>query len=87
MSSDYDRREVLTAYLQKHDVDAVARDSFFAAVDAMRSDYDRAETLVACAGRALDSSTRASVVASAGRLKSKYDQDRVLAALVRSERR
>jgi hypothetical protein len=87
--SDYDRREVLTAYLKKLDVDAPSREAFFAVIDAMGSDFDRAETLVMFAGKGttLDAQTRASFVASAERLRSKYDQDRALAALAKSERR
>ena len=86
--SDYDRRQVLTAYVKKFGIEPSVRDSFFSAVDSMRSDYDRAETLLVSLSHAtVDPATRPAFVASAERLKSSYDQNRVLAALVRSERR
>ncbi|HMF99298.1 MAG TPA: hypothetical protein VKE96_33595, partial [Vicinamibacterales bacterium] len=62
--------------------------AFFAAVDAMRSDYDRAETLLtSLRGQSVDAAVRAAYVTSAERLKSRYDQDRVMAAVARAERR
>jgi hypothetical protein len=55
---------------------------------AMRSDYDRAETLLAFLNaRAVDSASRQAFVDAADRIRSSYDQTRVLAALVKSERR
>jgi hypothetical protein len=54
----------------------------------MSSDYDRAETLLAFVGsQPLDASARAAFVAAAEKIRSSHDQNRVLAALVRSERR
>jgi hypothetical protein len=54
----------------------------------MSSDYDRAEVLLAfVGGQRIDASSRAAFVSAAERLKSSYDQNRVLAALVRAERR
>ena len=86
--SDYDRRQVLMAYVKKFGIEPSVRDSFFSAVDSMRSDYDRAETLlVTLSHSTVDPATRPAFVASAERLKSSYDQNRVLAALVKSERR
>jgi hypothetical protein len=54
----------------------------------MSSDYDRAEVLLAFlhAG-AVDAATRPAFVSAAERIRSSYDQNRVLAALVKSERR
>jgi len=60
----------------------------FDVVSAMSSDYDRAETLLAfIAAQGVDTAMRAAFVSAAERLKSSYDQNRVLAALVRSERK
>ena len=54
----------------------------------MSSDYDRAEVLLAFVGaQGIDSANRQAFVSAAERLKSSHDQNRVLAALVRSERR
>src|SRR5439155_6798407 len=36
--SDYDRRQVLTAYVKKYGIETGVREAFFAAIDAMRSD-------------------------------------------------
>ena len=54
----------------------------------MNSDYDRAEVLLAFVdAQGIDSASRQSFVSAAERLKSSYEQNRVLAALVKSERR
>jgi hypothetical protein len=54
----------------------------------MRSDYDRAEVLTALlAHQTIDASLRPAVVAAAEGMRSSYDQNRVLAALARAERR
>jgi hypothetical protein len=54
----------------------------------MNSDYDRAEILLAFVSAAgIDSASRPAFVSAAERLKSSHDQNRVLAALVRAERR
>jgi hypothetical protein len=52
----------------------------------MTSDYDRAEVLVAFAP-GVDAGSRQAFVSAAERIKSSHDQNRVLAALVRAERR
>ena len=50
----------------------------------MSSDYDRAEVLLAFVGaQGVDSASRPAFVSAAERIKSSYDQNRVLAALVR----
>jgi hypothetical protein len=87
IQSDYDRRQVLTAYLKRFGVEPSLRDEFFAAVRAIRSDYDTAEVLLAAVGPGIDSSTRPAFVVAAERIKSTHDQNRVLAALVKAERR
>ena len=57
-------------------------------MQTMHSDYDRAETLLAFLGaKAVDVSSRQAFVNAAERIRSSYDQNRVLAALVRSEPR
>jgi len=60
----------------------------FDTVSQMSSDYDRAEILLAfVSAQGIDSASRPAFVSAAGQLKSSYDQNRVLAALVRAERR
>ena len=60
----------------------------FVVVSMMSSDYDRAEVLLAFVGaQAIDSANRQAFVSAAERIRSSHDQNRVLAALVRSERR
>jgi hypothetical protein len=120
LSSDYDRREVLTAYLARFGVEPAQREPFFDAVRAitssydrrevltglakkgspasevqtavfesvgqMTSDYDRAEVLLAYA-HGVDAGSRPAFVAAAQRIKSSYDQGRVLSALVKAEAR
>jgi hypothetical protein len=63
-----------------------AQAAAFEVVGVMRSDYDRAETLLAFVS-GLDASTRPAFVAAAQQIKSSYDQNRVLAALVKAEGR
>jgi bla regulator protein blaR1 len=87
IQSDYDRRQVLTAYLKRFGVEPPLRDDFFAAVRAIKSDYDAAEVLLAAVGPGLDSGSRPAFVLAAERIKSSHDQNRVLAALVKAERR
>ena len=123
IQSDYDRGQVLVAYVQKFGVEPAAVDPFFKAVGAiqsayerrrvltevarkapptaevqraafgviatMGSDHDRAETLLVFLGtqQSMDSATRQAFVAAAERIRSSHDQNRVLAALVRAERR
>ena len=86
--SPYDRRRVLMTVAK---LSAVGRDVQLAAFDSiatMTSDHDRAETLLAfISSQPLDASTRQAFVAAAEQIKSSHDQNRVLAALVRSERR
>jgi hypothetical protein len=54
----------------------------------MHSDYDRAETLLALAvSQPIDPSLRSAFVDAAESIRSSHDQNRVLAALVRSEKR
>jgi hypothetical protein len=52
----------------------------------MTSDYDRAEVLLAFVST-VDAASRPAFVSAAERIKSSHDQNRVLAALVRAERR
>jgi hypothetical protein len=85
IASNYDRRETLTALARKGAAPEV-QGAVFDAVAQMTSDYDRAEVLLAFAPR-LDAASRDAFVTAAGRIKSSYDQDRVLAALVKAERR
>ena len=85
--SDYDRRQVLTAYVKRFGIEAPLRDEFFAAVRAITSDYDAAEVLLAAAVPGVDASTRPAFVSAAERIRSSHDQNRVLAALVKAERR
>ena len=60
----------------------------FDIVSLMSSDYDRAEVLLAFVGaQGIDSANRRAFVSAAERIGSSHDQNRVLAALVRSERR
>ena len=87
IQSDYDRRLVLTAYLKRFGVEPALRDEFFAAVRAIGSDYDTAEVLLAAVGPGIDPNTRPAFVLAAERITSSHDQNRVLAALVKSERR
>ncbi len=54
----------------------------------MRSDYERAEALLALAnGRFVDAAIQPAFVEAATAIRSSHEQNRVLAALVRSEQR
>jgi hypothetical protein len=88
IQSAYERRRVLTAVAKKGAPSAEVQRGVFELVSSMQSDHDRAETLLVFLGTApLDSSARQAFVAAAERIRSSYDQNRVLAALVKSERR
>jgi hypothetical protein len=87
VQSDYDRREVLTAYLKRFGLEPAVRDEFFAAVRAIKSDYDTAEILLVAVMPGVDANARPAFVSAAERIKSSHDQNRVLAALVKAERR
>jgi len=84
--SNYDRREVLTRLAKKGATDREVQDAVYVAVGDMTSDYDRAEVLLAFAP-AVDAASRQAFVSAAERIRSSHDQNRVLAALVRAERR
>ena len=88
MQSAYERRRVLTEVAKKGTMSADVQRAAFDLVGTMGSDHDRAETLLAFLGaQPMDSSARQAFVAAAERIHSSYDQNRVLAELVRSERR
>ena len=60
----------------------------FDVVSTMSSDYDRAETLLAFVpANGVDAATRQAFVTAAERIRSSHDQNRVLAALERAEKR
>jgi hypothetical protein len=74
--------------VQAYGVEPATSDLYFRAVKTLRSDYDRAESLMALLNTtAVDASLRPAFVDAAESIKSAYDQNRVLAALVRAERR
>jgi hypothetical protein len=84
--SNYDRREVLIGLARKGSAGPDVQDAVFDAVAEMTSDYDRAEVLLAFASR-VDAASRRAFVAAAEGIRSSHDQNRVLAALEKSERR
>ena len=86
IKSNYDRREVLTGLARKGSADRDVQDAVFGAVGEMTSDYDRAEVLLAFAP-GVDATSRSAFVSAAERIRSSHDQNRVLAALVKAERR
>ena len=86
IKSNYDRREVLTKLAKKGSAASEVQAAVFESVGQMTSDYDRAEVLLAWA-RSVDAASRPAYVSAAQRIKSSYDQDRVLAALARGEAR
>jgi hypothetical protein len=85
IKSDYDRREVLTD-LAKKAVGREVQGAVFDTVAQMTSDYDRAEVLLAFVP-GVDAASRPAFVSAAERIRSSHDQNRVLAALVKAERR
>lgn len=88
LSSDYERRQILQALARREALAPDVRRSAFETIGMMRSDYDRAEALLAFVGSGpMDAAARQAFVAAAERIGSSYEQNRVLAALVRSERR
>ena len=86
IASNYDRREVLIGLAKKGLTGRDMQDAAFAAVAEMTSDYDRAETLLAFVP-GVDAASRPAFVSAAERITSSQDQNRVLAALVKAERR
>jgi hypothetical protein len=87
LGSDYEKRRVLTELARTHPRRDLLRDTF-EAVGAMRSDYDRAEVLLIFVNvPGIDTAVRQAFVNAAQGIKSSYDQNRVLAALAKSESR
>jgi hypothetical protein len=86
ISSNYDRREALTALAKKGSAGPGMQDAVLDVVAHMTSDYDRAEVLLAFVP-VVDAATRPAFVSAAESIKSSHDQNRVLAALVKAERR
>ena len=88
IQSAYERRRVLTEIAKKGPATAEVQRSAFELIGSMSSDHDRAEALLAFLGsQPMDAPTRQAFVAATERIHSSYDQNRVLAALVRAERR
>jgi len=89
LTSDYEKRRTLTAISARPDAaSSEIQRAVFDSVALMRSDYDRAEILLAFVrSGAIDSSSRPAFVAAAERMSSSREQNRVLGALVRAERR
>jgi hypothetical protein len=87
MSSDYEKRRVLTALAQTYPERDVLQRTF-ETVAAMRSDYNRAEVLLSFVHTPRsDTAVRQAFVNAAQSIRSSYDQNRVLAALAKSENR
>jgi hypothetical protein len=78
---------VLTALAHRAAAPADVKRAAFEVVGSTTSDYDRAEMLLAFVNQPMDQPTRQAFVAAAERIRSSHDQNRVLAALVKSERR
>jgi hypothetical protein len=88
IKSDYERRRVLTDMAKNGSVSPDIQQAAFDVVSMMSSDYDRAETLLVFVNaQGVDAANRPAFVAAAERIGSSHDQNRVLAALVRAERR
>lgn len=86
--SAYDRRMVLTELAKKRDIPSAVLGSAFESVAHMPSDYDRAEVLMAYVKtQMMDAKLREAFMSAADSIRSSSDQDRVLAALARAERR
>jgi len=87
LGSDYEKRRVLIELARTHPERDVLRGTFEAVAD-MRSDYDRAEVLLTFVNTPRsDTTLRQAFVNAAQAIRSSYDQNRVLAALARSESR
>jgi hypothetical protein len=79
---------VLAEVANKGAVAPDVQQAVFDVVSMMSSDYDRAEVLLAfVSGQGVDAGSRQAFVSAAERIRSAHDQNRVLAALVRAERR
>ena len=87
LGSDYEKRRVLIELARTHPERDVLRGTFETVAD-MRSDYDRAEVLLTFVNTPRsDTTLRQAFVNAAQAIRSSYDQNRVLAALARSESR
>jgi len=87
MQSDYEKRRVLME-LRTMNPSRDALRGMFETVAGMQSDYDRAELLLAFVNAFRgDALARQAFVDAAQRIHSSYDQNRVMAALVKSESR
>jgi len=79
---------VLTDVARVRALSADVKTSALQSVGSMRSDYDRAETLLAfLRQQGVDAATRQPFLDAANRIRSTHDQNRVLAELVKADRR
>jgi hypothetical protein len=86
MRSDYEKRRVLMELRTMNPSRDVLR-GVFEAASGMQSDYERAELLLAFVNSfRSDTAVRQALVEAAQRIHSTYEQNRVMAALARSER-
>jgi len=88
ITSDYERRQVLTELAKKGTMSPDVQNGVLDVVSTMSSDYDRAETLLAFVpASGVDAGSRQAFVTAAEHIRSSHDQNRVLAALARAEKR
>lgn len=88
MDSDFERRRVLAAVARKPPLPRDVVQGVLDTVSRFSSDFERAETLLAVlAVQPLEAELRSAFIAAAERMNSPHEQNRVLAALVKSERR
>jgi hypothetical protein len=83
MTSDYDRRQILTAVLSATPLDARAAAAYMQVVGSMHSDYDRREVLSAVlASTPLPAGVADLALKASGDMHSDYDRRQVLHAAV-----
>jgi hypothetical protein len=87
MRSDYEKRRVLME-LRTMNPSRDVLQGLFETAAGMQSDYERAELLLAFVNAfRSDTAVRQSFVDATQRIRSTYEQNRVMAALARSESR
>ena len=86
MQSDYDRGQVLTAYVQSYGVEPSLREPFFAAVRSIKSDYERRRVLTEVAKKgAIGRDVQQPAFEIVSLMSSDYDRAEVLLAFVNAQ--
>jgi hypothetical protein len=83
IQSDYDRGQILLAYVQAYGVESAVRDPFFAAVKKMSSDFERRRVITAVAAKGtISAEVQTAAFDAVQAMRSDYDRAESLLAFL-----